>query len=284
MNVIIWYNGVQGSYLILFSKRSCSSSQRDPQEQFRRIPKNSVIDSYPAISPFSKKREIAATKSVIYLRSTSTFHDDYIKVDAVKFSQVYMWRLSIENIYTSWVILVENLFLKKPCHCQLLGNSTFWTKHPLTPSIPELENHAGFTPDFVCSNSLHRCISWPFFTSACFIVLSFTKLRDASFEYQDIEWIITLSTYVSTVACETSLLVGGFSPTHLKNARQVGSFSQSFGMETTPKHQHNPQTHPPWRLGFAYDVEIHPNLMFLAAGTTSSTLQRSTSTGTPPAI
>ena len=88
-----------------------------------------------------------------------------------------------------------------------------------------------------------------FFTSACFIALFFTKLRDDSFEYQDIEWIITLSTYISTVACETSLLVGGWTNPSEKYARQVGSFSQRFGMGS---HQNStqPQNTPTFTAGF----------------------------------
>ena len=77
--------------------------------------------------------------------------------------------------------------------------------------------------------------------------------------------------YLNSSMWNISFFVGGFNPSE-KYARQIGSFPQ-IGMETSS--QNKPQTHPPWRRGFAYDVEIHPNSMFLAASTfnVAATLQ-----------
>lgn len=101
MNVIIWYYREATSFFFPnVHVHLLSESLKNSFGGFQRI--QSLIRTRQ--SPLSEKpREIAATKSVIYLRSTSTFHDDYIKVDVVKFSQVYMWRLSIKtSIPVGW--------------------------------------------------------------------------------------------------------------------------------------------------------------------------------------
>ena len=77
------------------------------------------------------------------------------------------------------------------------------------------------------------------------------------------EWIIALNTNISQHY-------------HLKHLYISWSISIFHVLDLkSSTFSTRPQTHPPWLLGFAYDVEIHPNLTFLAAS--SWKLQRESS-------